>query len=198
VDSTSQNHSRARNWIRTSDLRITNAQGEHGNEAESLEISLGGGASKVTGVTCRGVPTSLGELVPFAAREDGRRNVGIRWPGVSVLVERTSDDPEAAAEALARLPIELAEARARVAEIEPKVPPARPARIFDGGCVRQDPQDPSKLWLLSSPAKGWGAFGVRVEGGWDDLFRHYDVIVGEVGSDAAGTFWAVHPRAVAP
>jgi hypothetical protein len=75
-----------------------------------------------------------------------------------VLVEHGSDDPEAAAEALASMPAQLEDARANVKALEAelalalvhaKVPPARPARVFDGGCVRQDPGDPTKLWLLS-------------------------------------------------
>lgn len=148
----------------------------------------------------RGIPDAAGELILFAEREDGRRNVGVRWPGVSIMVEHASDDPEGVAAALARMPGDLAAAECAIATLErelaatrAKVPPARPAQVFDGGCVRQDPANPAQLWLLSKPETGWSAFGVRVES-WDELFRRFDVIVDAPEHDGAGMFWRVHPR----
>lgn len=42
----------------------------------------------------------------------GRRDIAVRWPGVKVLVEHSSVDAEAAALAIARLPLENAQLRA--------------------------------------------------------------------------------------
>lgn len=58
------------------------------------------------------LPVGLGELVRFPMLCIGRRDIAVRWPGVKVLVEHSSVDAEAAALAIARLPLENAQLRA--------------------------------------------------------------------------------------
>ena len=45
--------------------------------------------------------------------------------------------------------------------------------------------------MLSRKDKGFGEFGVRIEGGWDTLFREYGVVVTEHGNDQHGLYWIV-------
>src|SRR6185312_8347983 len=75
------------------------------------------------------------------------------------------------------------------------VPPEKPARLFGRGWVRFE--SGGRMWLLADREKGWSKFGFVV-GGWDDLFRRYDVRVVEHGQDEAGLWWAVENREVQP
>lgn len=130
----------------------------------------------------------------YQVNASGQSNVGVRWPLVSLLVSSDSADSAAAAEELAVAPARLAAALAEIEALRAKVPPTRPTRILGKGCVRQDPQDGEKLWLLNTAEKGWSAFGIQLDG-WDDLFRRWDLVVGECRHDQHGTFWVVSPRA---
>jgi hypothetical protein len=51
-----------------------------------------------------------GQITRFAPGADGKSNIQVDWPGVSVLVLATSKDPEAAAMELACMPVEFAAA----------------------------------------------------------------------------------------
>lgn len=75
-----------------------------------------------------------------------------------------------------------------------KIPPKKPARLFERGIVRFTEQGSKHgvLWLLDHKTltKGWGAFGILLAG-WDDLFRHYAVRVTDHGVDEWGCWWQV-------
>ena len=90
-----------------------------------------------------------------------------------------------------RLNIELATAKSNV-------PPAVPARLMGPACIRFDSN--GALWMLNRktdnegrplPSKGFGEFGFRFDGGWDELFRNFNVRVTEHGADVHGPFWIV-------
>lgn len=138
------------------------------------------------------------EIVPFAPSGDGRRNVGVYWPGRTILVKAESEhDPMEIAEWLAHLPekLQLAEERieqleTEAAELRSRVPPATPRRLMGVGCLRE--RD-GKLWLLANSTKGWSAFGIMLDG-WDDLFRRFDVVVNPPNQDEHGQWWPVENR----
>lgn len=147
--------------------------------------------------TIQGAGTIVG---PFAASGDGRRAMRVDWGSVTCLVQSTVDGPEIPeheASDIARAPIVIvgllalvAELEVEVARLRVKLPPDKPVALLATGCVRQ--QD-GALYLLHRPDRGFGEWGVRLEG-WDDLFRRYDVIVGDPRTDEHGQYWPVDPR----
>jgi hypothetical protein len=93
----------------------------------------------------------------------------------------------------------VASLREKLRVAESKVPPKVPARLMGTGCVRFDGR--GDLWLLNCkvdpatgralPSAGFGEFGFVFPGGWDELFRAYNVRVTSHSSDAHGPFWLV-------
>lgn len=74
----------------------------------------------------------------------------------------------------------------RVAALRAQIPEV-PARILSTGTVRFLN---GEIWLLSKRETGWSSFGVRV-GSWDELFRRFNVVVTEHGTDKHGAWWSV-------
>lgn len=145
-------------------------------------------------------PFPLGEVTAYMPGGDERRAYGVSWGGPSAMVKSSEADDEKIAAWLARAPglvmsyeQEIKLLNAKLRELRAAHPPRKVALLGDG-CVRQDPKDPARLWLLNTAAKGWSAFGVIIDGGWDELFRKYDVIVSAPATDKHGQYWTVSPR----
>lgn len=91
-------------------------------------------------------------------------------------------------DALARATEELARARERLSAIDKP----NPKRLLGPGYVRFAFGEPGTgLWVLNGLKHGWGEFGMWFRGGWDDLFRTFNVRVTEHGSDSVGEWWKV-------
>jgi hypothetical protein len=89
--------------------------------------------------------------------------------------------------------------RARVSEIETElarakaaIPPKEPLKLMGTAAIRPGTGG-AGLWVLNKPEEGWASFGFFVDG-WNDLFRRFDVVVGEPVTDAAGQYWPAEPR----
>lgn len=142
----------------------------------------------------------FGEVTEFMPGGDGRPAYGIDWGGPSALVKSTEADDAAVAAYLARAPAAIMAHEQTIAKLERDLSaaralvPKRKTRLLGPGCVRQDPHHPERLWLLNTQHKGWASFGIVVEGGWDELFRRFDVIVSDPDRDTHGMYWMVRPR----
>ena len=126
--------------------------------------------------------------VYMRAANGGRRRSFV-IDGVTVYVEPHEDDARAksVAEFLASAHEVTDSLRDEVAKLRAAVPPRMPARLFGPGAVRfRD----GKLWLLNKPEKGWGSFGICLDG-WDSLFRQFNCRVTGHGRDEDGEFWTV-------
>lgn len=131
------------------------------------------------------------KISAYMPNANGSRRRSLEVDGVQVFVEPHEDDARslAVAEFLRDAPAVVDSLRAEVQRLRALVPPAEPVRLGHGGCVRfRD----GKLWLLNRREDGWSSFGVQLRG-WDDLFRRFNAIVTEHGSDAFGPFWVVAP-----
>lgn len=149
-------------------------------------------------------PVVYGAVTEYAAGPDGRRACGITWgDGPRLLVSSFQGDDRAVAEYLARAPGVIREQEQKIASLETELralraqlPPKRPQRLLGLGCIRQDPTEPEKIWILNTQVKGWSSFGVQCDG-WDDLFRRYDVTISAPMSDKFGQYWLATPRGTA-
>lgn len=145
-------------------------------------------------------PVPFGEVTAFAPGGDQRRAYGIDWCGPHALVKSSEADDGAVAAYLARAPGLIMAHEETIAKLEAELHktraayPARKTRLLGPGCVRQDKAGSSRLWLLNTQAKGWSAWGVIIDGGWDELFRRFDVIVSAPSVDKDGQYWIVTPR----
>lgn len=99
--------------------------------------------------------------------------------GETLIAER------ARADALAR---DLEAARAAL-------PPTQPAQLLGPGFVRFCGEE---MWLLNRRGRGFGEFGLLIVGGWDDLFRRFNVRVTDHGADQHGPWWQVDNVRSAP
>jgi len=111
------------------------------------------------------------DITEFMPDANGSRRRQIKIDGITVHIEPHEDDAAAK-----RLALRLIGADKQ--------------RIFSPGYVRIRSK---RVWLLGSREKGWSAFGYPFDG-WDPLFRSFDVIVTEVGSDEHGPWWKVENR----
>lgn len=129
------------------------------------------------------------EITAFAPNGAGSRARSFVIDGVRVSVRHEDDDErcEAMAEFLAAAPKVIADLRSEVQRLLALVPAKDRSRLLGHGCVRMKNRE---LWLLSRQDRGWGEFGVRLDG-WDDLFRRFNVVVTSRGQDAFGEFWIV-------
>lgn len=132
----------------------------------------------------------ISEYMPTA---NGGRRRSFVVDGVTVYVEPHEDDERSRAVAafLSEAPAVVEALRAEVQRLRAEVPPTDPVRLLGPGCVRFRE---GQLWLLNRREGGWSSFGVQLAS-WDDLFRRFNAIVTEHGSDAFGPFWVVAPPA---
>lgn len=136
-----------------------------------------------------GVDKQLPEIHAYMPTSNGGRNRSFEIDGVKVMVSAHEDDERGMAVAvfLANAPAVIEDLRAEVQRLRAEVPPRDPVRLLGPGCVRfRD----GKLWLLNKRETGWASFGLQLSG-WDDLFRRFNVVVTDRGSDAFGDFWTV-------
>lgn len=141
------------------------------------------------------------EVATFAPGGDGTRMSAFESDGLRVTVvaldaelnERAFERACAYARhgcVIADLQDRNAALRAELESARAKIPPARPARLLGEGCVRTDR---GAIWLLGNREKGWSSFGVRFDS-WDQLFREYDVEIGEFATDEHGGYWTARNR----
>ena len=133
--------------------------------------------------------TTRPEVHAYMPTTNGGRQRSFDVDGIRVLVGAHEDDErgKALAEFLAAAPSVVESLRAEVQRLRAEVPPRKPVRLLGPGCVRfRD----GELWLLNKRETGWGSFGLQLAG-WDDLFRRFNAVVIEHGSDAFGEFWTV-------
>lgn len=86
----------------------------------------------------------------------------------------------------------VSELQAELARAKAAIPPKEPLKIMGTAAIRQGAGG-AGLWVLNKPEEGWASFGFFVDG-WNDLFRRFDVVVGEPVTDAAGQYWPAEPR----
>ncbi len=136
---------------------------------------------------------------PYADTGDGKRAMRIDWPRVTLLIQGTCEGPSTPmieATEIARHPIVIRELTdrvsdlvAQIASLTAKLPPEEPAKMLGTGCVRFAD---GFAHLLNNAESGWSAFGVRFRS-WDELFREYDVRIGEPQTDKWGQYWPAEP-----
>lgn len=128
-------------------------------------------------------------ITTFHQLANGGHNRAFVVNGIKVMVEASEDDAtaRAIAETLSTAVETLAEYAEEVRVLKAAMPPKAPSRIFGIGYVRM--RDGS-VWMMNKRETGWASFAIRFES-WDELFRHFGVIVTGNGADEHGAWWSV-------
>lgn len=132
---------------------------------------------------------STAKISAYMPAANGGRRRSFEVDGIQVYVEPHEDDERGSSVAtfLSEAPAVVESLRAEVQRLRTLVSPKEPVRLLGPGCVRfRD----GGIWLLNRREDGWASFGVQLAS-WDELFRRFDAIVTEHGSDAFGLFWVV-------
>lgn len=146
------------------------------------------------------------EVHPWMQNADGTRNYGVDgFTDARVLVsgERAAEVAEEivaalSGESLVRSQDEAYSLRGRVSELERElarvkaaIPPKSPQKLMGTAAIRRG--ENGGLWVLNKPEEGWASFGFFVDG-WDQLFRRFDLVVGDPVVDRTGQYWPAEPR----
>jgi hypothetical protein len=141
-------------------------------------------------VSTAAIPTTAGSVVAWMQNANGTRNYGIDWDGKERILVRDQTD-DVFTRFLASAPVRIAQLEEENAKLRALNPKTK-IRIFDGGCVRQDPN--GVVWLLNTVEKGWSAYGYRFDG-WHELLAKFDLVVGAPKTDRHGLYWPASPQA---